>query len=117
VGSGFWDDTETCANACYQGNCEACSPGTFQCYFYAAGDAVYKCVLDASLGSSSTGIGWASDHSCTTTAPRCNPTNGACTTGYLLLPRDQTFDVVPLLERGGPRWHDVLNTASDSDYG
>jgi hypothetical protein len=37
--------------------------------------------------------------------------------GYLLLPRDQTFDVLPLLERGGPRWHDVLNTASDSDYG
>jgi hypothetical protein len=32
------------------------------------------------------------------------------------LPKDQTFDVVPLLRPGLP-WHDVLNTASDSDYG
>ena len=79
--------------------------------------AVASLALFVSLGSSSYGIGWASDHSCSATTLRCDPTNGSCTTGYLLLPRDRTFDVVPLLQRGGLPWHDVLNTASDSDYG
>jgi hypothetical protein len=32
------------------------------------------------------------------------------------LPRDRTFDVAPL-EHGSLPWHDVLNTASDADYG
>jgi hypothetical protein len=64
---------------------------------------------------SSIGIGWGSYDSCVP-GETCNPSNGACT-GYLMWPRDESFDVVPRLERGGLRWHDVLNTASDSDYG
>lgn len=117
VGTGFWDLPVDCTNVCYQGNCETCTPGTFQCYYYGTGDAIYQCITNASIGSSSYGIGWASYGSCSGATPRCNPTNGSCTTGYLLVPRDRTFDVVPLLERGGLPWHDVLNTASDSDYG
>jgi hypothetical protein len=114
-GNGFWGNDVTCGNVCYQGNCEACTPGTFQCYFYTTGDAIYKCVTNAG-SSSSLGIGWASWDSCSGATLRCNPTNGTCTTGYLFLPRDETFDVVPQLHPGLP-WHDVLNTASDSDYG
>jgi hypothetical protein len=116
VGTGFWGNDLTCTGVCYQSNCETCTPGTYLCTFYTTGDAVSRCVTDASLGNSSYGIGWTSWGSCSSTTLRCNPTNGTCTTGYLLLPRDRTFDVVPQLQPGLP-WHDVLNTASDSDYG
>jgi len=113
VGSGFWGNAENCVRGCYGGSCAPCDLGTFRCTFYTTGDAVSACTLDSSTGT----VGWASAGSCSSTTLRCNPANGSCTSGYFLLPRDQTFDVVPLLERGGPRWHDVLNTASDSDYG
>jgi hypothetical protein len=113
--NGFWGNDATCGNVCYQGNCEACTPGTFTCTFYTTGDAVSKCVTNAG-SSSSLGIGWTSWGSCSGATLRCNPTNGSCTTGYLFLPRDESFDVVPQLHPGLP-WHDVLNTASDSDYG
>jgi len=110
VGTGFWDYVETCANACYQGNCETCTPGTFQCVTVAPSSTMlYRCNINSSYG-----ILWSSWASCYD-GP-CNETTGTCTTGYLMLPRDQTFDVVPLLRPGLP-WHDVLNTASDSDYG
>ena len=63
--------------------------------------------------NSSYGILWSSYASCY--SGPCNANTGTCT-GQLFLPRDETFDVVPLLRPGLP-WHDVLNTASDSDYG
>jgi len=65
------------------------------------------------VSSSSSGINWTSWDSCF--GGTCNATTGGCT-GYLFLPRDPTFDVVPLLRPGLP-WHDILNTASESDYG
>lgn len=116
INDGFWGSNFSCPDACYQGNCETCIPGTYLCGFYTTGDAVYICDTDASLGSSSYGIGWASFRSCSGTTPRCNPTNGSCTSGQLLLPRDRTFDVAPALPGGLP-WHEILNTANEADYG
>jgi len=115
--SGFWvDDPSPCPNACYQGSCQLCTPGTFLCgtpNSPFAGDIIlYKCLETAT--SSSAGISWYSWDSCTTTTG-CNATTGTCT-GYLFLPRDRTFDVVPS-QRDGLPWHDILNTASDSEYG
>jgi hypothetical protein len=67
------------------------------------------------VASSSYGtISWASWDDCASTQT-CDAAIGKCT-GSLFLPRDETFDVVPLL-RPTLRWHDVLNTAGDSDYG
>jgi hypothetical protein len=111
VGDGFWDTGATCANVCYQGNCEFCTPGTFQCFDLGGGSTqVLICGTDASSI-----INWVSYDSCVP-GETCNPNNGACT-GHLMWPRDQNFEVVPRLERGGLRWHDELNTATDSDYG
>lgn len=112
VGTGFWGNDTACPNACYQGNCEACIPGRFQCVDIGGGSTiVYQC---GNVGSSSsTSIGWGSYDSCLP-GETCNEANGTCT-GHLLLPRDETFDVAPR-ERDGLPWHDVLNTASDSDY-
>jgi hypothetical protein len=114
--NGFWGNDANCANVCYQGNCQPCTPGTFLCgtpNSPLAGDIIlYKCLENVS--SSSTAISWYSWDSCTTTTG-CNATSGTCT-GYLFLPRDRTFDVVPS-QRDGLPWHDILNTASDSDYG
>jgi hypothetical protein len=114
--NGFWGNDADCPNVCYQGNCQLCTPNTFLCgtpNSPLTGDIIlYKCLETAT--SSSAGISWYSWDSCTTTTG-CNPTTGTCT-GYLFLPRDQTFDVVPSQREGLP-WHDILNTASDSDYG
>ncbi|HKO94184.1 MAG TPA: hypothetical protein VJU61_23685, partial [Polyangiaceae bacterium] len=108
VGSGFWDYAQTCSNVCYQGNCEVCTPGTYQCVTDSSGSTMlYKCTTGGGTAN------WTSWLSCV--YDPCNATTGTCTT-YLFLPRDETFDVVPLLRPGLP-WHDVLNTASDSDYG
>lgn len=116
VGNGFWDNAAACADVCYQGNCELCTPGTFQCVDLGLGSTqVQVCGTLYDSSGSSLGIGWGSYDSCIP-GETCNPNNGACT-GYLMWPRDDSFDVVPRLERGGLRWHDVLNTASDSDYG
>ena len=114
VGSGFWGPGEACPSACYQGNCETCIPGRFQCVPFNGDNLLQICITDASLGSSSYGIGWGSYDSCIG-AQVCDPVAGQCT-GYLFLPRDRAFDVGPL-ERDALPWHDVLNTASDSDYG
>jgi hypothetical protein len=115
VGTGFWSNDFACPNVCYQGNCETCTPGTFRCQGpYSGSYLLQVCITDASIGSSSYGIGWGSYLSCTA-AQGCNATTGACT-GYLLLPRDDDFEVAPSL-RGGLPWHELLNTASDSDYG
>jgi hypothetical protein len=112
-GTGYWGNDFACANVCYAGNCEACTPGTFYCSDIGGGsELLYKCISNAG-SSSSLGIGWTSWASCT--GNTCNPTNGNCL-GYLLLPRDQSFDVVPQLRPGLP-WHDVLNTALEADYG
>jgi hypothetical protein len=109
--NGFWGNDALCANVCYQGNCELCTPGTFLCGTPYMGSVIlYKC-LDA---TSSFAISWWSWASCTTTQT-CNATTGTCQ-GALFLPRDRTFDVVPS-QRDGVPWHDILNTASDSDYG
>jgi hypothetical protein len=108
--NGFWGNDADCPNVCYQGNCEVCTPGAFQCVFYATGDAVQICYY-----SSSYGIVWGSYGSCSGATLRCEPTNGTCHS-YLLLPRDRTFDVVPS-QRNGLPWHDLLNTALDSEYG
>jgi hypothetical protein len=114
VGNGFWGADTTCANVCYQGNCEICTPGTYLCGAPVAGSHIlYKCTVNT--GSSSTGISWGSWGSCTA-SQTCDATLGQCT-GYLLLPRDEDFDVVPLTQPAGLPWHDILNTASDSDYG
>jgi hypothetical protein len=114
--NGFWGNDALCPNVCYQGNCQTCTPNTFLCgapNSPFSGDIIlYKCLENVS--SSSTGISWYSWASCTTTTG-CNATTGACT-GYLFLPRDRTFDVAPS-QRDGLPWHDILNTASDSDYG
>jgi hypothetical protein len=112
IGTGFWDTGTTCPNVCYQGACEICTPGTFYCAPYGGSAILYKCLQNVS--SSSTGISWYSWASCTTTQT-CNATSGTCV-GYLFLPRDRTFEVVPS-QRDGLPWHDILNTASDSDYG
>jgi hypothetical protein len=115
IGSGFWGTNVTCPDACYLGNCETCVPGTFQCVDIGGGSALLEiCDSSASLGSSSTGVGWTSYDSCTP-LETCNANTGACT-GSLLLPRDRAFDVVPR-RRGSVPWHEVLNTALDSDYG
>jgi hypothetical protein len=114
VGTGFWIDETDCTggnNFCYQGNCEVCMPGTFQCVDLGEGSTQ----VQVCGSTSSASIGWTSYDSCVP-GETCNPNNGACT-GYLMWPRDDTFDVVPLLERNGLRWHDELNTASESDYG
>jgi hypothetical protein len=110
VGNGFWDDAVACDNVCYQGNCETCTPGTFQCVPNGSSTILYQCVASSSYGI----ISWASWDDCASTQT-CDAAIGKCT-GSLFLPRDETFDVVPLL-RPGLRWHDVLNTARDSDYG
>ncbi len=111
--SGFWGNDADCPNTCYQGSCTQCIPGTYMCGpVYSGSMILYKCLQTAT--SSSSGISWWSDKSCTTTTG-CNATTGTCT-GYLFLPRDRTFDVVPS-QRDGLPWHDILNTASDSDYG
>ena len=114
IGTGFWGGNVTCANVCYQGNCELCTPGTFQCVDIGGGSTqVQICGNVGGSSSSSTTIGWGSYDSCLP-GETCNPANGACT-GQLLLPRDETFDVAP---RGsGLPWHELLNTALDSDYG
>lgn len=112
INEGVWDTGTTCANVCYHGACEVCTPGTFYCAPYSGSAILYKCLENVS--SSSTGISWYSWASCTTTQT-CNATTGTCV-GYLFLPRDRTFDVVPS-QRDGLPWHDILNTASDSDYG
>ena len=116
VGTGFWGGDASCANVCYQGACATCIPGSYLCgaagYPYSGDIILYKCFETAT--SSSAGISWYSWLSCTTTTG-CNATTGTCT-GYLFLPRDRTFDVVPS-QRDGLPWHDILNTASDSDYG
>jgi hypothetical protein len=104
VGSGFWGNPENCVHGCYSGSCAPCTLNTFQCYDT---DTYQQCVM-----STNGGIGWSASVECS--PGTCNPATGQCA-GYLL-PRDRDFDVVPLLERGLP-WHDVLNTASDSDYG
>jgi hypothetical protein len=114
VGTGFWVDETDCtggANFCYQGSCEVCARGTFQCVDLGGGSTQVQVCGWTSSGS----IGWTSYASCVP-GEVCNPANGTCT-GYLLWQRDSTFDVVPRLERGGLRWHDELNTASDADYG
>ncbi|HEU4580582.1 MAG TPA: hypothetical protein VFS67_20135 [Polyangiaceae bacterium] len=111
ISDGYWDTGTLCANVCYQGACEACMPGTFRCTFYTTGDAIQKCFDSASYG-----INWWSWGSCLTPGQlRCEPTNGTCH-GSLLLPRDGTFDLVPS-QRNGLPWHDLLNTALDSEYG
>jgi hypothetical protein len=111
VGNGFWDDAVACGNVCYQGNCEVCAPGTFQCLDLGGGSTqVLTCGAD-----SSSVINWVSYDSCVP-GETCNADKGTCT-GQLMWPQDRTFDVVPRIERGGLRWHDVLNTASDADYG
>jgi hypothetical protein len=115
VGTGFWADETDCTGltaVCYQGSCQVCTPGTFQCVDIGGGSTQVQVCGSTSLGS----IGWTSYGSCVL-GETCNPSDGTCTTGYLLWPRDSDFDVVPLLERGNLRWHDELNTASDSDYG
>lgn len=115
VGTGFWGGNTTCANVCYQGNCELCTPGTFRCVDIGGGSTqVQRCGDIGGSSSSSTTIGWGSYDSCQP-GETCNPANGACT-GHLLLPRDETFDVWPR-EGGGLPWHELLNTAHDSDYG
>lgn len=114
VGTGFWGGDAACANACYDGNCETCLPGTFQCVPFNGSNLLQQCITDASLGSSSYGVGWGSYASCSLNQT-CDATNGMCI-GRLLLPRDHSFDVAPL-QRGGLPWHELLNTASDSDYG
>jgi hypothetical protein len=116
VGSGYWINETDCTggtNFCYQGNCELCMPGTFQCVDIGGGSTQVQI-----CGSTSTGtIGWGSWGSCLP-GQTCNANDGTCTTtGYLILPRDTNFDIVPRLERGGLRWSDELNTASDSEYG
>jgi len=111
VGSGFWQDEAPCPNVCYEGSCQLCTPGTFQCVDLGGGSTqVQICGTD-----SSSMITWGSYASCVP-GETCNPANGACT-GSLMWPRDHDFDVAPLLERGGLRWHDVLDRASDADYG
>ena len=110
--NGFWGNDADCPNVCYQGSCQICTPGTFYCAPYNGSAILYKCLETAT--SSSAGISWYSWASCTTTQT-CNATTGTCV-GYLFLPRDRTFDVVPS-QRDGLPWHDLLNTASDSDYG
>lgn len=111
VGTGFWGNDSLCANVCYQGRCEACTPGTFRCVPYGGGSTqVERC----NASTSSLGIGYSSYESCSP-SETCNANTGTCT-GQLLLPRDQAFDVGPL-QRGGLPWHDVLNTALDADYG
>jgi hypothetical protein len=112
VGTGFWADETDCTNVCYLGTCQVCTPGTFQCVDLGAGSTQVQLCASTSLGS----IGWTSYASCVL-GETCNPSDGTCTTGSLLWPRDSNFDVVPLLEGGGLRWHDELNTASDADYG
>lgn len=111
VGTGFWEQTICAPNVCYAGNCEVCTPGTFMCGAPNAGSTIlYQC----GYSSAYSGIGWISDASCTA-AQTCEANLGQCT-GSLLLPRDNDFDVVPLLKPGLP-WHDLLNTAGESDYG
>ncbi len=113
LGTGFWSTGTDCISptaVCYLGSCESCRPGTFKCD--AIGGGSY--LLRECMSTSSLGVHWSSIDSCTP-GQTCNANIGQCT-GHLLLPRDQDFDVVPR-QRGGLPWHDVLNTASDSDYG
>jgi hypothetical protein len=107
INDGFWGSNVGCAHGCYARVCAPCTPGTFMC----TGASLYKCLESASTGI----VSWNSWESCSSSTPVCNATLGQCT-GSLLLPRDETFDVVPLLRPSLP-WHDILNTASDSDYG
>lgn len=114
VGTGFWGEDEICANVCFDGtgSCEICIPGNFQCVDPGNGSMQVQLCASSSLAG---GITWTSYASCTI-LQTCNPTNGTCT-GSLMWPRDIDFDVVPRLQDGGLRWHEELNTASDSDYG
>lgn len=114
VGTGFWGGDADCPLACYQGNCEKCVPGDFQCVPFNGSHLLEICITNASIGSSSYGIGWGSYASCSVNQT-CDAENGQCT-GHLLLPRDRDFDVLPSQREGLP-WHELLNTASDSDYG
>ena len=109
--NGFWSD-DNCEFACYNGNCEACLPGTFRCIYNAAGDTIEAC-----FDSVSYGINWWYASSCLIPGSlRCDPATGGCTSGSLLLPRDRSFEIVPS-QRDGLPWHDLLNTALDSEYG
>lgn len=111
VGTGFWAGDTACDNVCYAGNCEACTPGTFQCVDIGGGSTqIERC----NESTSSLGIGWSSYASCSPSTT-CNPNNGTCT-GQLLLPRDRDFDVAPA-RPGALPWHDILDTAGDADYG
>jgi hypothetical protein len=115
VGSGFWGDDTACANVCYEGRCEDCTPGTFRCIAYGASEQLQRCNLTTSVSSVSYySVNWSSYASCAP-SETCNAAAGSCT-GHLLLPRDHTFDVAPQQRRGVP-WHHVLNTALDADYG
>ena len=114
VGTGFWSGDTDCTNVCYAGACEVCTPGDFRCVPFNGDFLLERCGNIASSSASSATIGWGSYDSCIG-AQTCNANAGTCV-GYLLLPRDHSFDVLPP-QRGGLPWHDVLNTASDSDYG
>ncbi|HTV19810.1 MAG TPA: hypothetical protein VMG12_14090 [Polyangiaceae bacterium] len=114
IGTGFWGNDATCTSVCYQGSCENCIPGTFRCFDIGGGSEQLRiCALGTSSSSMSSTLDWRSYDSCTNNT--CNSTDGNCS-GYLMLPRDRTFDVAPF-ERGGLPWHDLLNTALEADYG
>jgi hypothetical protein len=111
INEGVWDTGTLCDTPCRYGACAKCTPGTFYCGApYLGSTILYKCLES----TSSFAISWWSWASCSATQT-CNATSGTCL-GTLFLPRDRTFDVVPS-QRDGLPWHDILNTASDSDYG
>jgi hypothetical protein len=109
--NGYWSN-DPCEFWCARGECQPCTPGTFQCAYGATGDTIYGC-----FDSTSYGINWWYWDSCVVPGSlRCDPTTGGCKSGSLLLPRDRSFDLVPS-QRDGLPWHELLNTALDSEYG
>lgn len=109
-GTGFWGNDQACANVCYQGSCEVCTPSTFRCVDLGGGSTqVQVCTTN-----SSSNIAWGAYDSCLP-SETCNAANGTCA-GALLLPLDRGFDVVPRERRRLP-WHELLDTARDADYG